>query len=286
MSQRFLTLLSLGVAALSVAAEHPADSGESHFYRVSKGGFSLLGPDTPEGFVVGLTGASSFGLTDGDPDGATCPECDSSIVFTTYSNQDRSDWTVDLGVTPTFLSGVDTTARWVFLYCVFNTDPQPTGEANIVRFAVASTRTNGDPGGSGLLSSGGFIDSGDMIPEPGVGGAPVPALDVPNDGSPSEIAAKSLLLNTNDDPDATTLTLSTAISSPGVRAGTVSYAGAVFDYSGIAFFSDPLFLTSNADFAGFTWAETEAAGAPGAAGDVPGPIDEALFSDGFESGDP
>jgi len=104
-----------------------------------------FGPMTPEGFVSGLSGASTFGNTDGNPGSLTCPLCDSTVSFMVCRNADRSDWTADINASPTFLGGNDPTARWVFLYQILNTDPLTAGEGQLENFNVTA-KTSDVPG--------------------------------------------------------------------------------------------------------------------------------------------
>ena len=65
------------------------------------------------------------------------------------------DWTDDVALDPTFLSGMDLTARWVLMYQVENTGPDP--EAPLQNFNVTSTRKNGTPVEENPYTSGGYF---------------------------------------------------------------------------------------------------------------------------------
>jgi len=234
-------------------------------------GAVIFGPDTPEGFVPGLTGASTFGLPDADSS-LTCALCDSTVNFTAYHNADGSDWAPDVGLSPTFVSGNDPTAKWVFMYQIQNTDPLTDGEAQLENFNVTVTGPGGTPVEQNLYTSGGVFNATDFDP------FTVPDLDVPNDGSPSEISAKTVGAGA-DNIDPSNLLFSNAsgpnpISSASVKNGQAAYAGALFEFTDPLIpnndLSDVLFLTSNHSHAGFVWGETSSAGGFGAAGDIAG----------------
>lgn len=249
-------------------------------------GAVVFGPGTPQGFVTQLSGASSFGLPDANLGSITCPLCDSTVNFATFSNPNQVDWRPLLNVNPTFLSGFDVTARWVFLYQIENTDPLNVTNAQLENFNVTTTFKDGTPSPSNKYSSGGFINANDLVTFNSV--AP---LDVPNDWLQSDVSAREIAISATDDVDPTQLLFTNAsgpnpIASAAINAGGSAYAGALFEFTspliGAGGFSDVLFLTSNAPHASIVWAETESPGGFGAAGDVAGikarvPVPASLF---------
>lgn len=265
------TLAAIAAGAL-IAAAAPA-------------GAVQFGPSTPRGYVPGLSGASEFGLTDGNPGSLTCPACDSVVNFATYSNPARTDWTnaptdptaPGLGLNPTFLGGGrDTTSRWVFFYQIENTNPLGDPDSDLENFNVTVTDKSGDPYPVNLYTSGGYFMNSDLTPF----SSNTDVIDTPNDWEPSEFGSREVQITGNDNEEPTSLLFTDAgapniIASAAVRAGAAAYAGALFDFGAMNLIgpggkSEVLFLTSNHPWASLPWAETESPGGFGAAGDVAG----------------
>ena len=234
-----------------------------------------FGPGTPEGYVAGLSGATEFGATDGTPGSITCPLCDSVVNFATYHNADLSDWRSDLGVSPSFLQGFDTNARWVFLYQIQNTNPLGGTNAELENFNVTTTDKEGDPVEENPYSSGGFINASALAP---FNDGSLLDPDRPNDWEPGIVESKDVGSGPDDiDPTQVLFTNASGpnpIASASVRAGGAAYAGGLFEFGSPLIpanaFSEVLFLTANETWASYVWAETESPGGFGAAGDVPG----------------
>lgn len=243
------------------------------------------------GFVNQLSGVSEFGLSDGRPgSGLPCPSCDSVVNFATYANPTMSDWTSALGVTPIgvgqpspgMTSGIDTNAKWVFFYQIRNTNPLGDPNANLENFNVTKEDQNGLPINVQPYNTAGYIDGWDIVPFNNCGAlaAPGQCLDTPNNWQPAIIENKTIA-NGNGGEEAetafgTSLSGPSPISSVTVRANT-PYTGALFEFGPLLDdeiepneFTDVLVLTSNDQFAGIVWAETESPGGTGSAGDVAG----------------
>jgi hypothetical protein len=290
---RYLTIAASGLTALGLALAAGSASA------------ALFGPSTPQGVVAGLSGGSAFGNTDGNVGSLTCAACDADVNFLTYSNPDGNDWRDDMfnlfGVPTTAWTALasDATAeggddanpwndRWVFFYAIENTNPLGDPNAALENFNVTKTLTNGDPFEKNPYANGGFGDAVDLSPEN------THALDTPNDGAPSTVEDKTLFDGFNDDDPSSLLFTDASgpnpIASAAIRAGSQAYSGALFRFDPLIsenFFSDVMWLSSNAPYAGFVWAETESPGGFGAAGDVAGivnvpvPASLALFGVGL-----
>lgn len=69
-----------------------------------------------------------------------CPLCDSTVNFSVYENTD-GNWTDDSEFanlnTTSLLNGIDSSARYVYLYQVINTNPLPQGEDDLLTFNIA-----------------------------------------------------------------------------------------------------------------------------------------------------
>ena len=282
---RYLRLPMFLVALLGLTMVTAGDSAQAG---------QIFGPNTPEGFVSGLSGASEFGLPDSTAGSITCPLCDSVVNFTAYSNPDRSDWREDIAA----LKGVDDGSwevlandplaeggdkgnpwddRWVFFYQIQNTNPLGGVNADLENFNVTKTWYNGDPFVRNAYANGGFNDGqADISPF-----SETPGLDVPNNWIPSEFGEQMVVPGIGgQDPLSLSFTNATGpnpIASAAVRAGQEAYSGALFEFGPLGDdqinpleFSDVLWLSSNAPTAGIIWAETESPGGFGAAGDVAG----------------
>lgn len=249
---------------------------------------TIFGSATPQGFVPGLTGSSEFGNADTNPGSLVCASCDSVVNFTAYYNPQGADWRDAIGVPidswqtlnsdPTAHGGDDADPwndRWVFFYQIENTNPLGGLNAALENFNVTNTTKDGEPSPRNAYANGGIGLNLDISPFNSQ-----PGLDTPNNwASPELDVEKSLIEATGDRLSATILDFTDAggvspISSVSVDAGVPQYAGALFEFGDPELpadaLSDVLWLSSNAEYAGIIWAETESAGGFGAAGDVAG----------------
>ncbi len=104
-----------------------------------------------------------FGDTDGTPGGSACPLCDSTVNFAVWETEGEF-WTNEgpfagLTIEPLQIDGdgVDSDARYVYLYQVINTDPLDVENPQIENFNIATTAVDGsgDPGVGVPFTSGG-----------------------------------------------------------------------------------------------------------------------------------
>ena len=222
---------------------------------------------------IGPEGFSVFGATDGTAGGRACPLCDATVSFATYMNVD-GDWTDDdpfKGITLSSNIAIDKSARYVFLYQVWNTDPLVGPEPALENFNVTTTNSSGDPVKKQPYTSGGWLvdtvfanAADDLVP-----------LDQPNDWIAQEREVRPFAADRSAfEPFAVFFYDDFLVSSDSVRAASQAYTGAGFEWifgSWIASggTSSVLFLTSNKPPM-IVWAETESSGGTGAAGDVVG----------------
>ncbi len=219
--------------------------------------------------LTSFVGMSVFGDTDGTPGGATCPLCDSTVSFAVWENE-SGNWLNDsffanagtaVALAP-FSTGVDTAARYVYLYQVNNTDPLAPPEQELENFNITWISPP---------TSGGYLDTTTFS---ALSGAVTP-LDVPNDHSPSLLTSVGNLVAGSGLVNADSLERN-VISSPAVQNGTLAAEAMLFSWNannriqpGNA--SSVVFLTSD-QAPRYTWAESESPGGFGTAGDVPSAV--------------
>jgi len=260
------------------------------------------------GWLSQFEGYSIFGLTDGGRDSNLDTPNDSTVTFGVYDSLGGSgNWTTDLAVTATGLwQGVDTGARYVYLYQVTNTNPRPVGQEDVLNYFGVTYGPHKDPLTPNPFSSGGYLNgtsftgrSSDTTPSlvdcpnapngtydtSGLGGSTLGCGDTAGhpdwaaniERLPSKIVTVTPLVAI-DGVNATALGPA-MLESPSVRdnlvQGQADFPGMRWTLNGLSpaspgDFSDVLFLTSNLPPT-YRWAETEnqIGTAYGAAGDVP-----------------
>jgi len=225
---------------------------------------------TQAALVSGFEGASVFGDTDSTAGSTTCPLCDSTVSFAVWKNE-SGNWLNDsffsgagtaTALAP-FSSSVDTTANYVYLYQVNNTDPLAPPEQELENFNISF----GPVGTAVPFTSGGYFD-GTVFS--GLSSALVP-LDVPNNHTPSLLTSVgNLVAGVGVNPDGLSqhVITSNAVQNSALPAEGMLYSWNVGNEIQPGAASSVVFLTSNKAPV-YQWAETESPGGSGTAGDVP-----------------
>jgi hypothetical protein len=251
-------------------------------------GVGLASYPAQAAFIGQYSGYTVFG---GPPDlipTPQCPLCDSTVNFSVYENTD-GNWTDDSEFanlnTTSLLNGIDSSARYVYLYQVINTNPLPQGEDDLLTFNIAVEEIDEDWRDMGTLpyigpydgpnpyTSGGYLD-GTVFANASRATEP---LDTPGNWEPGPQSDVFPFVTDSNAVNPTRLTYEEirddAVEQLNNPVGVASPTQGMSFLFGTEIPADAtssvLFLTSN-EVPDFPWARTQSGSGEGTSGDVVG----------------